>query len=182
MINTSHNPFKKNITTTKKIIKYTHKKNISIKTKLNTINKQKNNIITNNIIYTDPKKYQKLIKKTNINTLTPTLNSIHNPYKNKPKLKFKKIKKINLSTNLPLILHNNTNIPTKNIQKTIPFNTTKININTKNQITSTKTIHNILNNNKKIYDPHKYLKPTHKTIKKTIKNKIKKFNTSNHTK
>ena len=48
------------------------------------------------------------------------------------------MEEIGLSTGLPLVLHGGTGIPTKDIQKAIPFGTAKINVNTENQIASAK--------------------------------------------
>ena len=63
------------------------------------------------------------------------------------------MEEIGLSTGLPLVLHGGTGIPTKDIQKAIPFGTAKINVNTENQIASAKAVRDVLNNDKEVYDP-----------------------------
>ncbi len=53
------------------------------------------------------------------------------------------MEEIGLFTGLPLVLHSGgTGIPTKDIQKAIPFGTAKINVNTENQIASAKAVRN----------------------------------------
>ncbi|MEJ7240396.1 class IIb fructose-bisphosphate aldolase FdaB, partial [Staphylococcus epidermidis] len=80
---------------------------------------------------------------------------------------------------LPLVLHGGTGIPTKDIQKAIPYGTAKINVNTENQIASAKAVRDVLNNDSEVYDPRKYLGPAREAIKATVKGKIKEFGTSN---
>ncbi|MGT2334217.1 class II fructose-bisphosphate aldolase [Staphylococcus aureus] len=92
------------------------------------------------------------------------------------------MEEIGLSTGLPLVLHGGTGIPTKDIQKAIPFGTAKINVNTENQIASAKAVRDVLNNDKEVYDPRKYLGPAREAIKETVKSKIKEFGTSNRAK
>ena len=111
--------------------------------------------------------------------MAPALGSVHGPYKGEPKLGFKEMEEIGLSTGLPLVLHGGTGIPTKDIQKAIPFGTAKINVNTENQIASAKAVRDVLNNDKEVYDPRKYLGPAREAIKETVKGKIKEFGTSN---
>nr|WP_263974076.1 class II fructose-bisphosphate aldolase [Staphylococcus aureus] len=67
------------------------------------------------------------MKKLVFDALAPALGSVHGPYKGEPKLGFKEMEEIGLSTGLPLVLHGGTGIPTKDIQKAIPFGTAKIN-------------------------------------------------------
>ena len=92
------------------------------------------------------------------------------------------MEEIGLSTGLPLVLHGGTGIPTKDIQKAIPFGTAKINVNTENQIASAKAVRDVLNNDKEVYDPRKYLGPAREAIKETVKGKIKEFGTPNRAK
>ena len=88
------------------------------------------------------------------------------------------MEEIGLSTGLPLVLHGGTGIPTKDIQKQFHL-AAKINVNTENQIASAKAVRDVLNNDKEVYDPRKYLGPAREAIKETVKGKIKEFGTSN---
>ena len=71
------------------------------------------------------------------------------------------MEEIGESTGLPLVLHGGTGIPTKDIQKSISLGTAKINVNTENQISSAKAVREVLDNDKDVYDPRKYLGPAH---------------------
>ena len=110
------------------------------------------------------------------------LGTVGGPYKGEPKLGFKEMEEIGASTGLPLVLHGGTGIPTKDIQKAIPYGTAKINVNTENQIASAKAVRDVLNNDSEVYDPRKYLGPAREAIKATVKGKIKESGTSNRAK
>ncbi|HCY6227127.1 TPA: fructose-bisphosphate aldolase [Staphylococcus aureus] len=182
MIDASHSPFEENVATTKKVVEYAHEKGVSVEAELGTVGGQEDDVVTDVIIYADPKECQELVEKTGIDALAPALGSVHGPYKGEPKLGFKEMEEIGLSTGLPLVLHGGTGIPTKDIQKAIPFGTAKINVNTENQIASAKAVRDVLNNDKEVYDPRKYLGPAREAIKETVKGKIKEFGTSNRAK
>jgi len=79
---------------------------------------------------------------------------------------------------LPLVLHGGTGIPTKDIQHAISLGTAKINVNTENQIAATKVIREILDKDKKVYDPRKFLGPAREAIKATVIGKIREFGSS----
>ncbi|HCY1430146.1 TPA: fructose-bisphosphate aldolase [Staphylococcus aureus] len=182
MIDASHSPFEENVATTKKVVEYAHEKGVSVEAELGTVGGQEDDVVADGIIYADPKECQELVGKTGIDALAPALGSVHGPYKGEPKLGFKEMEEIGLSTGLPLVLHGGTGIPTKDIQKAIPFGTAKINVNTENQIASAKAVRDVLNNDKEVYDPRKYLGPAREAVKETVKGKIKEFGTSNRAK
>ena len=93
------------------------KKGVSVEAELGTVGGQEDDVVADGIIYADPKECQELVEKTGIDALAPALGSVHGPYKGEPKLGFKEMEEIGLSTGLPLVLHGGTGIPTKDIQK-----------------------------------------------------------------
>ena len=90
-----------------------------------------------------------------------------------------KWKKFQDLTDLPLVLHGGTGIPTKDIQKAISLGTAKINVNTENQIAATKAVREALDANPEVYDPRKYLRPARDAIKETVIGKMREFGSSN---
>ena len=78
-------------------------------------------------------------------------------------------------TKVPLVLHGGTGIPTKDIQKAVSLGTSKINVNTENQIVFTKVVRDLLNTNAKVYDPRKIIGPGREAIKETVIGKIREF-------
>lgn len=179
MIDASHYPFEENIEITKKVVDFAHSRGLSVEAELGTVGGQEDDVVGKGIIYADPKECAELVQRTGIDALAPALGSVHGPYKGEPKLGFKEMEEISKITELPLVLHGGTGIPTKDIQKAISLGTAKINVNTENQIASAKKVREVLAANPAMYDPRKYLGPARDVIKETVIGKIREFGTSN---
>lgn len=175
MIDASHHPFEENVEITKQVVAYAHERGISVEAELGTVGGQEDDVIADGVIYADPKECEQLVKLTGIDCLAPALGSVHGPYKGEPKLGFKEMEEIRNTINLPLVLHGGTGIPTEQIKKSISLGTSKINVNTENQISFTKAVRENLAKNAEIYDPRKVLTPGRDAIKQTVIGKIREF-------
>lgn len=177
MIDASHHPFEENVKITKEVVAYAHANNVSVEAELGTVGGDEDGVI-GGIIYANPQECKALVEQTAIDCLAPALGSVHGPYKGEPNLGFTEMEEISNLTDLPLVLHGGTGIPTKDIQRSISLGTAKINVNTENQIAATKVIREILENDKKVYDPRKYLGPAREAIKTTVIGKMREFGSS----
>ncbi|GGH87079.1 fructose-bisphosphate aldolase class II [Pullulanibacillus pueri] len=177
MIDASHHPFEENVEITSKVVEYAHAKGVSVEAELGTVGGQEDDVV-GGIIYADAQECKKLVEATHIDTLAPALGSVHGPYKGEPNLGFKEMEEISNITGMPLVLHGGTGIPTADIQKAISLGTAKINVNTENQIASTKTVREVLAADTEVYDPRKYLGPARETIKETVIGKMREFGSS----
>ncbi len=177
MIDASHHPFEENVKITKEVVEYAHAKGVSVEAELGTVGGDEDGVI-GGIIYANPAECKSLVEQTEIDCLAPALGSVHGPYKGEPNLGFAEMEEISNLTDIPLVLHGGTGIPTKDIQRSISLGTAKINVNTENQISATKVIREILNNDQKVYDPRKYLGPARDAIKATVIGKMREFGSS----
>ncbi len=177
MIDASHHPFEENVQITKQVVEYAHAHGVSVEAELGTVGGEEDGVI-GGINYADPQECKKLVEQTDIDCLAPALGSVHGPYKGEPNLGFKEMEEISQLADLPLVLHGGTGIPTHDIQRAISLGTAKINVNTENQISATKVIREILNNDQKVYDPRKYLAPAREAIKTTVIGKMREFGSS----
>ena len=175
MIDASHHPIEENIETTKKVVEYAHSKNVSVEAEVGTVGGQEDDVIADGVIYADPKECEQLVKETGVDCFAPALGSVHGPYKGEPKLGYKEMEEVRDLTNIPLVLHGGTGIPTKDIQKAISLGTSKINVNTENQIAFTKAVREVLNSDAEVYDPRKFIGPGREAIKETVIGKIREF-------
>ncbi|KKK35154.1 fructose-bisphosphate aldolase [Salinicoccus sediminis] len=179
MIDASHGPFEDNIATTRKVVEYAHPKGVSVEAELGVVGGQEDDVVADGVIYADPEECRELVERTGIDCLAPALGSVHGPYKGEPNLGFKEMEEIGNQSDIPLVLHGGTGIPTHDIQKAISYGTAKINVNTENQIASSKAVRDTLNNDSEVYDPRKYFGPAREAVKATVQGKIKEFGTSN---
>jgi fructose-bisphosphate aldolase, class II len=177
MIDASHHPFEENVQITKQVVAYAHANGVSVEAELGTVGGEEDGVI-GGIMYADPQECKALVEQTEIDCLAPALGSVHGPYKGEPNLGFKEMEEISQLADLPLVLHGGTGIPTHDIQRAISLGTAKINVNTENQISATKAIREILNNDQKVYDPRKYLAPAREAIKTTVIGKMREFGSS----
>lgn len=179
MIDASHHPFEENIEITSKVVELAHFFGISVEAELGTVGGQEDDVVGKGIIYADPKECQELVERTGIDCLAPALGSVHGPYKGEPNLGFKEMEEISKATGSPLVLHGGTGIPTKDIQKAISLGTAKINVNTENQISSSKAVREVLAADPDMFDPRKFLGPARDAIKATVAGKMREFGSSN---
>ena len=177
MIDASHHSFEENVAITKEVVAYAHAKGISVEAELGTVGGEEDGVI-GGIMYANPQECKALVEATAIDCLAPALGSVHGPYKGEPNLGFAEMEEISKMTDLPLVLHGGTGIPTKDIQRSISLGTAKINVNTENQISATKAIREFLDSDKTTYDPRKFLGPAREAIKQTVIGKMREFGSS----
>lgn len=178
MIDGSHHPIEENIAMTKKVVEYAHAKGVSVEAEVGTVGGQEDDV-SGGIQYADLNECVRIVKETGIDTLAPALGSVHGPYHGEPNLGFKEMEEIRDAVKLPLVLHGGTGIPEHDIKKAISLGTSKINVNTENQITFTAKVREVLTSNTEAYDPRKYMVPGRDAIKATVVGKIREFGTSN---
>ncbi len=175
MIDASHHPFEENVETTKAVVEYAHAKGVSVEAELGTVGGQEDDVVAEGVIYADPQECKELVEKTGIDCLAPALGSVHGPYKGEPNLGFAEMEEIKNLTNMPLVLHGGTGIPLADIQRSISLGTSKINVNTENQIAFTQKVREVLAADSEAYDPRKYMVPGREAIKATVIGKIREF-------
>ena len=175
MIDASHHPFEENVETTKKVVDYAHANGVSVEAELGTVGGQEDDVVADGVIYADAQECKELVEKTGIDCLAPALGSVHGPYKGEPNLGFAEMEEIKNLTNMPLVLHGGTGIPEADIKKSISLGTSKINVNTENQIAFAKRVREALDADKEVYDPRKFIGPGREAIKETVVGKIREF-------
>ncbi|MGN1387950.1 MAG: class II fructose-bisphosphate aldolase [Bacillus sp. (in: firmicutes)] len=179
MIDASHHPFEENVETTKAVVDYAHSKGVSVEAELGTVGGQEDDVVADGVIYADAQECKELVEKTGIDCLAPALGSVHGPYKGEPNLGFKEMEEIKNLTNMPLVLHGGTGIPEADIKKSISLGTSKINVNTENQIAFALKVREVLAADAEVYDPRKFIGPGRDAIKATVIGKIREFGSSN---
>lgn len=177
MIDGSHYPLDKNIEMTKKVVEYAHERGISVEAELGIVGGQEDDVVADGCVYADPNECERLVKETGIDCLAPALGSVHGPYKGEPNIGFDEMEQVRDKTGVPLVLHGGTGIPTDQIKRAISLGTTKINVNTENQLAWTRVVRETLNKDAEVYDPRKIIGPGKKAIVETVCGKIREFGT-----
>lgn len=181
MIDASHYPLEENIAKTKQVVDACHVLGIDVEGELGRIGGTEDDISVDerDATLARPDEAVRLVKEAGIDALAPAIGSAHGLYKGDPVLAFDRLQEIRDLTGVPLVLHGGSGIPDQDIRKAISLGVSKINVNTENQVSFTKKIREILNNDQKVYDPRKYLGPAREAIKETVREKIRLFGSNN---
>ena len=132
MFDGSHMPFAENLAITKRLVKYAHRRGVSVEAELGTIAGSEDGIVTSRVIYADPTECKQLVEETGVDCLAAALGSTHGLYKGKAKLGFAEMEHISQLVKVPLVLHGGTGISDTDMKKAISLGTAKINVNTEN--------------------------------------------------
>lgn len=180
MIDASALPLDENIAITKKVVELAHIHGVSVEAELGRVGGQEDDLIVDDAeaSYAIPEECERLVKETNVDCFAPALGSVHGPYKGEPNLGFDRMEEVMNLTNVPLVLHGGTGIPTKDIQRAISLGSAKINVNTENQMAQAKKIREVLAEQPEQYDPRKYMGPGRDAIKETVISKMREFGSS----
>lgn len=178
MIDASSKPLEENIAITKRVVEFAKQYNVSVEAELGVVGGQEDDIIAEGVIYADPAECKQLVEQTGIDCLAPALGSVHGPYKGEPNLGFEEMEEISKQGDIPLVLHGGTGIPLKDIQRSISLGTSKINVNTENQLQGTQTVRDVLAEDAEVYDPRKFLGPMREAIKQSVIGKMREFGSS----
>jgi fructose-bisphosphate aldolase class II len=176
MIDASHHPFEENVKITKQVVDYAHAKNplVSVEAELGRVGGQEDHVVAETM-YAIPEECVELVKRTGVDCLAPALGSVHGPYQGEPKLGFTQMAEINEKIGIPLVLHGGSGIPDFQLKMAIDRGTAKINVNTENQMEWTKIVRDVLEKDKKVYDPRKIIGPGMAGIRSVVKAKYHVF-------
>jgi 6-phospho-5-dehydro-2-deoxy-D-gluconate aldolase len=178
MIDGSQYPIEENISLTKQVVEYARPLQVSVEAEVGTVGGNEDGLI-GGINYANPQECLRIVNETGIDALAAALGSVHGPYQGEPKLGFKEMKEISQLTNIPLVLHGGSGIPLHQIQNAIEYGHAKINVNTECLQAWVKTVREILDGDRYIYNVPKILTDGKEAVKKTVKGKIREFNSNN---
>ncbi len=173
MIDASKYDIEENKRITQEVVDCAHKFGVSVEAEVGHIGGNEDGV--SNEIYHATVEDCVSLSQVGIDSIAPALGSVHGLYKGEPNLNFERMKIINDTLNIPLVLHGGTGIPDDDIKRAIACGISKININTELQIAWHDAVLEFVMNNKEIYDPRKVISSGQAAMKKVISDKIKLF-------
>lgn len=176
MIDASKKELDENIRITKEVVEYAHQKGVSVEAEVGHIGGTEDNITSEETNATLDECLA-ITNNTGIDALAPALGSVHGFYKGEPNLDFERMKLINETLSIPLVLHGGSGIPDDKIEKAIACGTSKINVNTELQVAWSEAVRRFLNENDKQYDPRKVIGSGEQAMKAKIREKVQLFKT-----
>lgn len=202
MIDASQEKFAKNVSLTKKVVNWAHRKGVSVEAELGTVGGKEESVSAKKIIYTDPEKAAEFVERTGCDFLAVAIGTSHGAYKFKGKvnLELRLIKEIKKKTNLPLVLHGASavpssvvrqarryganlmgvqGIPDRQIKIAIKQGINKINIDTDLRLAFDAAVRKFLNTKPQDFDPRHILGPARDYVQKVAEQRIKLFGSAN---
>ena len=171
MIDLSKESLVENILGTKKVVAYAHSKNVLVEAELGMMGK----IVDNKVDFgnfVDVTDYIKFVDETGIDTLAPSVGTVHGLYTGELNINYQLINDLANIINVPLVLHGGSGLSNEILKKCIENGITKININSDLQHTWSKGVRDYLNSNKDIIDPRKIISSGENMLKDEIEHKI----------
>jgi fructose-bisphosphate aldolase class II len=204
MIDASHEPFDKNVAITKRVVEAAHKKGISVEAELGMLGGVEEDIKVEegNACLTKPEEAQQFIKLTGCDSLAAAIGTSHGAYKfTRPPtgdiLAIERIKQIHKRIpNTHLVMHGSSSVPqewlkmintyggdmgqtygvpVEEIVQGIKHGVRKVNIDTDLRMSSTGAVRKFLVENKKEFDPRKWLAASTKGMKEICKQRYQAF-------
>lgn len=205
MIDGSSLSFEDNISSTRQVVNYAHKKGVLVEGELGQLKGIEDNISSENHNYTDSKQAKIFVQETGVDLLAIAIGTSHGAYKynGNQTLRFDILSSIEKELpSFPLVLHGASTVDQNlikqinenggNIQSAsgIPIdllrecvknhNIVKINTDTDLRLAMTSEVRECLNKDCKIIDPRKYLGKGRDKIQSQIEFKIKNIFLSNN--
>lgn len=126
--------------------------------------------------FTNPEEVKDFIRKTKVDFLAIAVGSSHGVGENE-RLNLELLKQIKQKTNLPLVLHGASGVPSVDIQTAIHLGIAKINIDTDIRHTFARAVREIAATN--LNDPRDMMNEIIKKIQTLVEEKIKLFKSNN---
>lgn len=197
MIDGSALPYAKNVALTKKVVQYAHKYGVSVEGELGALAGIEDQIKSKVSHYTDPELAADFIKKTGVDSLAISIGTSHGAYKFKPgvkpKIRLDLLKEIIKKVpDFPIVLHGASSVPSavvkefnqaggaiksaigideKQLRQAARSAVCKINVDTDSRLVMTARVRKVLKDDKKVFDPRKYLGPARQALKEMYKRK-----------
>jgi fructose-bisphosphate aldolase class II len=194
-------PFEENISLTKKVVGYAHKKGVWVEGELGQICGIEDDLAAAAGKYTDPAAAKEFVARTGVDSLAISIGTAHGAHKyapnTAPKLRLDILKKIHkLLPNTPLVLHGASSVipeyteminryggeikdafgmPETEIAKTIAYGVRKINIDSDIRLAITAAIRRHLHENPAVFDPRSYLKEARAETERVATMKLKHY-------
>ena len=182
MIDASFCEFEKNVKITKDIVKYAHKRGVTVQAELGKIPRVKSKAEVGTTLKkmekTDPDKAAEFVERTKVDTLAVIVGNIHGMYKpeGNPHLDLDLLKKIREKIPTPLVLHGGSGTPSGDVQRAImEGGIINVNIDTEVRVAFMASISDFCISGQMVTDPRKVLSLARDSVQKKVEEKIELF-------
>ena len=132
MIDGSALPIEENIALTRRVVEFAHPLGVSVEGELGRLVGEEGNLIVHSEedAQTDPDEAKYFVEQTGVDCLAVAIGTQHGVYRKAPHLNIGRLKKINETLGIPLVLHGGSGTPDEQVQDAIRNGIAKINVAT----------------------------------------------------
>lgn len=181
MIDSSSEPWEKNIAITQEVVAYAHPKGVTVEAEIGQIGGVEDNVSVDaaHALYTDPQQAADFVAATQVDSLAIAIGTAHGLYQGEPKLDFQRLSDIQtMIPRTPLVLHGSSGVPADLLKKAISLGIAKINIDTDLRLAFVNQLRQELAVNPDSFDPRKLLAPARDAFAHKVIEKINIFGSS----
>lgn len=181
MIDGSALPYKDNVATTRRVVKYAHAHKVFVQAELGRLQGLEDWLKTGakQAFLTEPEEAAQFVAATKVDAFAVAIGNYHGVekvLKNKPlTLDLKRLEKIDKLVKAPLVLHGASGFPAGQLKRAIKFGVRIINIDSDLRIAFVQAEKKFLQENKNEYDPRHVLAPATEAMGKMVESKIRIF-------
>lgn len=177
MIDGSHLPFKENIRVTKQVVDVAKPANVTVEAELGKLAGNEGNISVceEEVSQTNPEEARLFVEETGIDALAVAIGTAHGFYKFTPKINIERLKQIEKTVSIPLVLHGGSGTPEEKVIEAIRCGIAKVNICTEFVSAFGRTYINTQNASGFKYSVPGLFGPSKEAGKQLVASKIKLF-------
>jgi fructose-bisphosphate aldolase class II len=197
MIDASKLPFEENVAASKRAAELAHACGCSCEAELGRLEgiEEHVEVAAGEAVLTDPDQAAEFVERTGVDSLAVAIGTSHGAYKFKgvPKLDFDRLQQIRSRVDVPLVLHGasavpdwvreraekhgaelggSKGVPDEAVSKAVTMGVSKVNIDTDLRLAMLGAVREILDTDRKQFDPRKYLGPARAAITKVVRHKM----------
>ncbi len=181
MIDSSGEPWERNIAITQEVVAYAHSRGVTVEAEIGQVGGVEDNVNVDaaHALYTDPQQAADFVAATQLDSLAIAIGTAHGLYQGEPKLDFQRLSDIQaIIPQTPLVLHGSSGVPADLLKKAISLGIAKINIDTDLRLAFVNQLRQELATNPDSFDPRKLLAPARDAFSHKVIEKIKIFGSS----
>ena len=171
MIDASKYSYEENVALTKKVVDYAHERNVTVEAEIGHVGSIVNNACDDILLPSVSECYQ-FVHDTNIDSLAPSIGTVHGIYKGKLNISFSLIQELSQKLDIPLVMQGGSGLNDLTLKKAVKCGINKININSDIQYAWYKDVRNFIKNNDSVYDPRKVISSGKDAIYHVVEQKI----------
>lgn len=201
MFDGSQLSFEENVAKTRQVVRWAHRKGVSVEAELGTIGGVEDKVVGKEIVLTDPEAAVSFVKRTGCDSLAIAIGTSHGAYKfsGQASLDLARLRLIKRKLRMPLVLHGASGVPAELVRRitqsggqlgnpegvpddqlgqAVRLGINKVNTDTDLRLAFTAAVRETLITKPQEFDPRKLLGPARDAMQQVVEARMRLFGSS----